>query len=109
HIDPGKRVAADDLEARVAVVVPAVGANPEARVRVTLTTEGTARLQGRSSFEVDGVVPGKEYAFDVRVRLAGYGDGSVVAQAESFDAGGKRLWGRAETLFVLSTPDALPH
>ena len=96
---------ADGMKARVDVVVPRVGNNDEARVVLKLAPSGIVRVAGQTEWTIEPVVPGRPYRFEVSLAISGYGEGSLEAQAQSFNAKGKQLWGRAESLFVLETPE----
>jgi len=99
----------DGLEARILVSVPRLGANREAKVDLKLKDEGIARIDGRTEWSLEAIEVGKTYSFDVVIRLKGLGEGSLEVQAESFDAQGHKLWGRADALFFLNTPEDRLH
>ncbi|HEY0555737.1 MAG TPA: hypothetical protein VGG20_15895, partial [Thermoanaerobaculia bacterium] len=99
HQDP------DGLKARVTVIVPKLGNNTEAKVVLKLTPDGVVRVADRDEWTIEPVVPGRSYEFDIFLPISGYGEGSLEAQGKSFDAKGKALWGRAESLFLLETPE----
>lgn len=91
----------------VRTVVPDLGANAERRLVVTVAGEGAVRIVGPQSWEIQPVVPGKEYSDTVGIAVGVTGDGSVEVHVDSFDALGVKLWGRTDTLFVLKTAEEL--
>jgi hypothetical protein len=93
------------FEVRVAVMVPRYGKNSESRITLTLTADGAVRISGQSSWTLDRFELDKPQEFTSRVSLTGYGTGTVKLQAKTFDAGGRALWGAADYLFVLSSPE----
>ncbi|HEV7505266.1 MAG TPA: vWA domain-containing protein [Thermoanaerobaculia bacterium] len=99
HQDPG------ELKAQVAVVVPKLGNNSEAKVVLKLTPSGILRVGDGTERTIEPIAPGRTYLFNVFLPISGYGEGSLEARAQSFNAKGKQLWGRAESLFVLETPE----
>jgi quinohemoprotein amine dehydrogenase alpha subunit-like protein len=95
----------DSLKARVEVIVPRVGNNNETRVVLKLAPGGIVRVAGQTEWTIEPVVPGRPYRFELSLSISGYGEGSLEAQAQSFNAKGKPLWGRAQSLFILETPE----
>lgn len=92
------------FELRLSVTVPQLATNPEASVKLTLTASGSVRVLGQSQWLIESFEPGRPQDVTAAAAVEGYGDGSVRLQAESFDANGRRLWGKADELFVLQTP-----
>ena len=93
------------FEVRLSVTVPRIGSNPEAEITLTLSAEGVVQIVGHADWSIDRFEPGRAEDFTATVAVTGYGEGTLKLQAHTFDATGRKLWGKADDLFVLHTPD----
>lgn len=95
----------NDFVGTVHVRLPATPSAPAAdRLVVRLDARGGTSLVGASVFVFDQPPVETELVRPIRVHLPKDEDGEVVAVAETFDAAGAKLWGRADSAFVLAGP-----
>jgi hypothetical protein len=91
-----------------ALKVVVVGAPPNvAKISASAVCDGVLKGSGSAEWPIASLVAGRALEFSLGLRPVGWGEGSLTARAEAYDAQGKRLFGSADTLFVLRTPDSV--
>ena len=97
----GNFAVGDEQELVLSTAIPTIQEDEQRSIKLTLRASGIARVSGDSEWFFHNVEREKVYQVKGKVSITSDGKGEWTLQAESFDANGNRLWGKADSLFVL--------
>jgi hypothetical protein len=93
-----------DLDGEVSVVLPGGASAGASFVVVRLAVQGDGATVDPTSLSFDSPPTDTAMRQSVRGHVGTFGEAEVTAFAESYDAQGEKLWGRADSVFILALP-----
>ena len=93
----------NEQEIILSTAIPTKQEDEQRSIKLTLRASGIAKVSGNNEWFFNNVEREKVYQVKGRVSIGSEGEGEWTLQAESFDVNGNRLWGKADSLFVLKS------